>query len=88
MTRAFTTAEDAAVSAERNRQAWNLPRQPSSASPVLLDPSTSGRNVTSAEGVLDWRAFRSLHFPERRRHDLEALTAYGTYRLARRGETP
>ena len=30
--------------------------------------------------VLDWQAFSSAHFPGRRRHDLEALTAYGEYR--------
>lgn len=29
---------------------------------------------------LDWQAFTARYFPERRRHDLEALTAYGTYR--------
>jgi hypothetical protein len=71
MTRVLTTAEEADVAAERNRHAWNLPRQPASA--------------TSVPDVLDWHAFRSLHFPERRRHDLEALTAYGKYRSARGG---
>jgi hypothetical protein len=30
--------------------------------------------------VLDWLAFSATHFPGRRRHDLEALTAYGEYR--------
>ena len=29
---------------------------------------------------LDWRAFKARYFPERRRHDLEALTAYAAYR--------
>ena len=29
---------------------------------------------------LDWRSFSAASFPGRRRHDLEALTAYGAYR--------
>jgi len=38
--------------------------------------------VTSLENVpagLDWQAFSAAYFPGRRRHDLEALTAYGAY---------
>ena len=31
---------------------------------------------------LDWQSFSAAHFPGRRRHDLEALTAYGAYRFA------
>ena len=29
---------------------------------------------------LDWKAFSARFFPERGRHDLEALQAYGAYR--------
>jgi hypothetical protein len=29
---------------------------------------------------LDWQTFSAAYFPGRRRHDLEALTAYGAYR--------
>ena len=29
---------------------------------------------------LDWQSFSAACFPGRRRHDLEALTAYGAYR--------
>jgi phytoene/squalene synthetase len=29
---------------------------------------------------LDWRAFSERYFPDRHRHDLEALTAYAAYR--------
>ena len=32
---------------------------------------------------LDWQAFSAVYFPGRRRHDLEALTAYGAYRRSR-----
>jgi hypothetical protein len=29
---------------------------------------------------LDWEAFVAVHFPGSRRHDLEAIRAYGVYR--------
>jgi hypothetical protein len=29
---------------------------------------------------LDWQEFSAAYFPSRRRHDLEALIAYGAYR--------
>lgn len=29
---------------------------------------------------LDWQSFSAAYFPGRRRHDLEALTAYAAYR--------
>ena len=32
---------------------------------------------------LDWQAFSAAYFPGRRRHDLQAMTAYGTYRRSR-----
>jgi hypothetical protein len=35
--------------------------------------------VPIQDGV-DWEAFSAAQFPGRRRHDLEALTAYGAYR--------
>ena len=39
--------------------------------------------------ALDWDAFSSRYFSERGRHDLEALTAYTTYRQGRHEwETP
>jgi hypothetical protein len=39
--------------------------------------------VATSAGVpdgLDWQSFSAAYFPLRRRHDLEALTAYGAYR--------
>ena len=36
----------------------------------------------AAREAQDWHAFSSTHLPGRRRHDLEALTAYGEYRRA------
>lgn len=40
----------------------------------------SGADVPAG---LDWRVFSAAYFPGRRRHDLEALTAYGAYRRSR-----
>jgi hypothetical protein len=45
----------------------------------------TGRVVASGEelpGGLDWQAFSARYFPIRRRHELEALIAYGAYRDA------
>jgi hypothetical protein len=39
--------------------------------------------VATSAGVpdgLDWQSFSAAYFPGRRRHDLEALTAYSAYR--------
>ena len=38
---------------------------------------TSG---TEPVPVLDWQAFCAVHFPGGRRHNLEAVVAYGAYR--------
>jgi hypothetical protein len=34
----------------------------------------------NAPNQLDWQRFRTAHFPGSRRHDLEAIAAYGAYR--------
>jgi len=44
-------------------------------------PRAASREETP-EG-LDWQAFSAAYFPRRRRHDLEALVAYGAYRHLR-----
>jgi hypothetical protein len=75
MTRALTSAEPAEVIAERDRAAWNLPRQP-----LVLVPDVDVLDDAIVPPGLDWQGFRSLYFPERLRHDLEALTAYAAYR--------
>ena len=51
-------------------------------------PPAAGQVASAATSVhapagLDWQAFSAAYFPGRRRHDLEALTAYGAYRRSR-----
>jgi hypothetical protein len=36
--------------------------------------------VMTAPKMLDWREFSAAYFPSRRRHDMEALIAYGAYK--------
>lgn len=76
MTRVLTAAERARIVAERERLAWNLPR------PVAPSPHVAGpiADEAPARQRLDWQSFLALYFPDRRRHDFEALAAYGEYR--------
>jgi hypothetical protein len=49
-------------------------------------PSGARTATTDAPDGLDWQRFSTQYFPGRRRHDLEALTAYGAY--GRRSRPP
>ena len=49
--------------------AWNLPR-------AATETVSRG---THTDG-LDWNGFRDLYYPDSRRHDLQAIVAYGAYR--------
>jgi hypothetical protein len=42
--------------------------------------------LEAVPGRLDWVAFSRLYFPERRRHDLEAISAYHECQHGRRRE--
>ena len=94
MTRVLSTAEQADEIAERDRVAWNLPR-PSATATAHAPPTRVSRGKLAAvpaldvddvaqdetvEHDLDWQGFLSRYYPGRRRHDFEALTAYGVYR--------
>jgi hypothetical protein len=48
----------------------------------LLSIAASAPEVPAAEvgEKLEWDAFSARYFPERRRHDLDAVAAYGAYR--------
>ena len=49
-------------------------------------PTAPLRSEEAAE-ALDWEAFSNRYFPGRRRHDMEALTAYATYAQGREWRT-
>ena len=53
-------------------------KRPLTESAVSAVPSSA-----DAPDGLDWQTFSAAYFPGRRRHDLEALTAYGAYRRSR-----
>jgi hypothetical protein len=62
-------AAEAALKAdhwERDRVAWNLPPNP-----VEIVPYENYRDG------LGWESFRGLHYPDSRRHNFEAIVAYG-----------
>ena len=85
MTRVLSTAGQADVVAERDRVAWNLP-SPSASATAHAPPTPAARTHLAAVPALDvdvdldWEGFLSRYYPGRRRHDFEALTAYGVYR--------
>jgi hypothetical protein len=60
---------------ERNREAWNLPR--------AVQNRASG---THRDG-LDWAEFKERYYPGSRRHNFEAIVAYGDYRSALRSQS-
>jgi hypothetical protein len=51
--------------------------------PLLSKPAAPSW-VLRADDGLEWTAFLAHFFPGRRRHDIEALAAYGAYRNASR----
>ena len=73
MTEVLTPAREAEGGAERDRVAWGLPR-PRVAAPL--------------QETLDWYGFLARYFPGRRRHNLNALTAYHAYRSSGGTVTP
>ncbi len=48
---------------------------------------TAPLGTEEAAEALDWRAFSNRYFPGRRRHDMEALTAYAKYTQGREWRT-
>jgi hypothetical protein len=64
-----TTQTSLRAHRKRRRDAWNLPR-------------ISAK--TAHPDGLDWDHFRDLYYPDSRRHNLEAIVAYGDYRRTSR----
>ena len=63
------------VAQERNREAWNLPR--------AVRTSACG---THPDG-LSWAEFKERYYPDSRRHNFEAIVAYGDYRSTLRSQS-
>ncbi len=51
--------------------------------PLTESAESAVASSADAPDGLDWQTFSADYFPGRRRHDLEALTAYGAYRRSR-----
>ena len=62
---------------------WRSARR-DSAGAVSTAPPLRAEEAAEA---LDWEAFSNRYFPGRRRHDMEALTAYATYTQGREWRT-
>jgi hypothetical protein len=93
MTRVLSTAAMADEVAERDRVAWNLPGAARATAHAPPTPAARGKLAAvpalDVDGLaedaivehdLDWQGFRSRYYPGGRRHDFEALIAYGVYR--------
>ena len=50
---------------------------------VSAVPTAPPLRAEEAAEALDWEAFSNRYFPGRRRHDIEALSAYATYTQGR-----
>jgi hypothetical protein len=50
-------------------------------------PTAPPLRAAEAAEALEWEAFSNRYFPGRRRHDMEALTAYATYKRGREWRT-
>ena len=50
-------------------------------------PTAPPLRAAEAAEALDWEAFSNRYFPGRRRHDMEAVTAYATYTQGREWRT-
>jgi hypothetical protein len=50
-------------------------------------PTAPPLRAAEAAEALDWEAFSNRYFPGRRRHNMEALTAYATYKQGREWRT-
>jgi hypothetical protein len=75
------------VEASRKRGSFDT-RWPSALKgSVGAAPTAPLLSAVYAAEALDWDAFSTRYFPGRRRHNMEALTAYATYTQGRESRT-
>jgi hypothetical protein len=75
------------VEASRKHGSFDM-RWPSAGTNSFGTPREAAPLRAAEDAALDWDAFSTRYFPERRRHDLEAITAYATYKQGREWRTP
>jgi hypothetical protein len=74
------------VEASRRHGPFDTRWSPARKDSAAAVPTAPLRAAEAAE-ALDWEAFSNRYFPGRRRHNLEALTAYATYKQGREWRT-
>jgi hypothetical protein len=67
----------AAAVRELDRKAWNLPQA-----------SVRTASRSSHRDGLAWGSFRDLYYPASRRHNFEAIVAYGDYKRSPQASSP
>jgi len=77
------------VEASRKRGPFDTRWQSAPRESVRAVPTAPPRRLraTEAADALDWEAFSNRYFPGRRRHDMEALTAYAACKQGREWRT-
>jgi hypothetical protein len=70
---------------EAERRSWTVVEPAHPAADQVTPIVTSGAHAPAG---LDWQAFSAAYFPGRRRHNLEAVAAYGVYRRSHPGAVP
>ena len=55
-------------------------------SPLSRAGTTPDPPAAGVGEKLDWDAFSARYFPDRKRHDLEAIAAYGAHKQGRDGQ--
>jgi hypothetical protein len=84
---AFVREVRQAVEASRKHGTFDTRWPPARKESLDAAPTTPPLRAAEAAEAFDWEAFSNCYFPGRRRHDMEALTAYATYKQGREWRT-
>ena len=68
------------VEASRKHGPFDTPWPSARKDSAGVVPTAPPLRATEAAEALEWEAFSNRYFPGRGRHDMEALTAYATYK--------
>ena len=84
---AFVREMRQVVEASRKHGPFDTRWPPARKDSAAAVPTAPPLRAAEAAEALDWEAFSNRYFPGRRRHNLEALTAYATYKQGREWRT-